>query len=389
MTSETRMDVREILHAALMTPTSHGWGLPLLLEGEPGTAKTSIMEEVGARAGLKVKTLIASIRQPADFMGYPTPSAKTPGTVDALVERWVIELADEPGLLFLDELNTAPPAVQAALLRVILEGVVGDTELDRGVRCIAAQNAVGDAAGGWDLAPPLANRFGHLKWQGPPMDDWSNWVLGAAGPVEIKPVDLDDAEDEVMAAWDAPWARARGAVMAFLRARPDLMHKMPTAGDDRSHAWPSRRTWEMAMRAMASSEVHELSKVERDVFIGAFIGEGASVELATWVAHQDLPDPMDVLMGRVTFAHNPERLDRSHAILTAIAALVVGTQDKDKQLDLAAKAWVLLLAVCETGAIDLAWRPATVLARASLVDMPEVPPVLKHVFPLSTHGTAA
>src|SRR5262249_29844746 len=56
------------------------------------------------------------------------------------------------GLLFLDELTTAPPAVQAAMLRVVLERAVGDVELPAAVRVVAAANPAGQAADGWELA---------------------------------------------------------------------------------------------------------------------------------------------------------------------------------------------------------------------------------------------
>jgi len=42
------------------------------------------------------------------------------------------------GILFLDEITTAPPAVQAALLRVVLERVVGDVALPEAVSVVAA-----------------------------------------------------------------------------------------------------------------------------------------------------------------------------------------------------------------------------------------------------------
>ena len=56
------------------------------------------------------------------------------------------------GLLFLDELSTAPPAVQAALLRVVLERVVGDLTLPDEVAVVAAANPPDQAADGWDLS---------------------------------------------------------------------------------------------------------------------------------------------------------------------------------------------------------------------------------------------
>lgn len=48
--------------------------------------------------------------------------------------------SDKPGILFLDEINAAPPLVQAALYQLILDRRVGEYELPEGWRIIAAGN---------------------------------------------------------------------------------------------------------------------------------------------------------------------------------------------------------------------------------------------------------
>src|SRR5688572_19903164 len=112
--------------------------------------------------GWPLETVIAAIREPSDFAGLPVVTA---GDVHMAPPRWAERLAAAgKGLLFLDEISTAPPAVQAALLRVVLERVVGDLDLPEGVTVVAAANPPEQAADGWDLSAPLANRFCHLTW---------------------------------------------------------------------------------------------------------------------------------------------------------------------------------------------------------------------------------
>src|SRR6202042_2804518 len=78
---------------------------------------------------------------------------------------WAVAVAEAGhGLVFFDEISTAPPAVQAALLRVVLERTVGDLTLPDAVSVVAAANPPERAADGWALSPPLANRFCHLDW---------------------------------------------------------------------------------------------------------------------------------------------------------------------------------------------------------------------------------
>ena len=140
--------------------------VPVLLWGSPGTGKTSVVRSLAGAYGLPAETVIASIREPSDFAGLPIVHHDgTYPRVDFAPPRWAQRLAAAgEGVLFFDEISTAPPAVQAALLRVVLERTVGDLELPAGVAVVAAANPPEQAASGWELSAPLANRFCHLDW---------------------------------------------------------------------------------------------------------------------------------------------------------------------------------------------------------------------------------
>src|SRR3954468_24601078 len=140
--------------------------LPVLLWGEPGIGKTATLTQLAEGFGLPLTTVIASVHEPSDFAGLPIvgddPAVQG---VPMAPPDWAVRLVRAgKGLLFLDELSTATPAVQAALLRVVLERRVGALQLPPGVRIVAAANPRASAADGWELSPPLANRFVHLYW---------------------------------------------------------------------------------------------------------------------------------------------------------------------------------------------------------------------------------
>ncbi len=318
-----------ILRAAVFTPGVRGrWGLPTLVVGTPGTSKTSQLEELALASGLHCETVIASLREPSDFLGLPIPTRKEDGSayVSYAPPRWAQVAAEKRQcLVIFDELNTAPPLVQASLLRVILEGVVGDLKLPKEVRFLAAMNKTEEAAGGFDIAPPLANRFGHLEWTTPTVKAWSDWLLGYGGNggYHGEILDADKECERVKANWDGPWAAARGVVTGFLRSKSELLLRMPKVDSNEvSRAWPSPRTWELVTRALASAQLHGLSEVETHQFGMAFIGTGAMSELLQYQRESDLPDPEKMLDVKFDFKHDKQRLDRTIAVLNSCVALM-------------------------------------------------------------------
>lgn len=336
-------NLNSLFRAVWFTPGLNGrWGLPILIEGRPGTAKTSRISAAASDLNLPLETVIASLREPADFLGLPIPNMDG-AQVHYAAPAWARRIAETGGVVFFDELNTAAPAVQAALLRCVLEGVVGDLVLPPTVRFVAAQNAVEDAAGGYDLAAPLANRFGHLSDTDVTVDAWASWLLsGASGgtpghsdginDVSVSTTSREALEAQVMKAWPEPYAKAKGLAVAFLR-RKNLLLQQPKSGDPAaSKAWPSPRSWDMAIRAMAGAEVHGLSEVDQETLVAAFIGLGAASEFAAYRRDMDLPDPASVLDGKVEWKPDHRRLDRTQAVLSACTALVC-PQNADKRID--------------------------------------------------------
>jgi hypothetical protein len=102
--------------------------------------------------------------------------------------------------------------VQAALLRVVLERTVGDLALPADVAVVAAANPPEQAADGWDLSAPLANRLCHLTWEATPASVADGLAGGWAPPV----VPL------LPGGWEAGEVAIRSLVAAFLRVRPAL-----------------------------------------------------------------------------------------------------------------------------------------------------------------------
>ena len=319
--------------------------VPVLLWGAPGTGKTSAIRAMASAMNLPCETVIASIREPSDFAGLPVV---TGNSVRFAPPLWATRLAETgTGVLFLDELTTAPPAVQAALLRVVLERTVGDLTLPDDVAVVAAANPPEQAADGWDLSAPLANRLCHLTWETSPRGIADGLAGGwAAPPVPLLP-----------AGWETSEQLNRSLVGAFLQVRPALAIAPPGSPGEAGRGWPSPRTWEMAARLMTAAEAAKASEQARSALVRGAIGDGAGVEFLAWLVDMDLPDPEEVLASPTSF-RLPERGDRAYAALAAIAAAVAAKPTPERWT----AGWQVLGA-CAADVPDVAATAARVLAK--------------------------
>lgn len=344
-TTEPRPDTR--LEALTLTVAAD---LPVLLWGEPGIGKTAALTQLAEALDLPLTTVIASVHEPSDFSGLPVvgndPAVQG---VPMAPPDWAVRLVRAGrGLLFLDELSTAPPAVQAALLRLVLERRIGALRLPPGVRIVAAANPRSSAADGWELSPPLANRFVHLHWT----HDHEVVVRGLGGTwpratmPRLAPEKLSEAVDF-----------ARRAVCGLLAARPELVHRLPSSETRRGGAWPSPRSWETALCLIAFATAAGSSREVLSLLVRGAVGDGPGLELLASVDRMDLPDP-EVLLADPAAAVLPDRGDLRQAVLDGVVAAVRTRPDKSRW----DAAWALLVRAVETGAPDLVVVPATTLA---------------------------
>ncbi|SDZ20036.1 MoxR-like ATPase [Micromonospora pattaloongensis] len=344
-TTEPRPDPQ--LSALMLAVTAD---LPVLLWGEPGIGKTAALSQLAADLELPLTTVIASVHEPSDFSGLPiVGDDPAEQGVPMAPPDWAVRLVRTGrGLLFLDELSTAPPAVQAALLRLVLERRVGTLRLPPAVRIVAAANPRSSAADGWELSPPLANRFVHLQWTYE--HDVVVRGLGGTWPRTALPrLDRTRLPDAV--------SLARRAVCAFLSARPGLVHRMPTDEARRGGPWPSPRSWDMALRLIAFATAAGTSRDVLSMLVRGTVGDGPGLELLASLDRLDLPDPEE-LLADPTGAALPERGDLRQAVLDAVVAAVRKRPEKARW----DAAWALLDRASQTGPPDLVVVPATTLA---------------------------
>jgi len=383
-------DLEKLIWMGLFVPGPNGRrGLPFVLVGDPGTRKTSLVKKLSKLAGLHFEGIIGSIREPTDFLGMPffkkiilTPQTQhlsPDGDPDITVTGYapagfaVNAAMHRRAVIMLDEVSTCPPTVQAALLRLVLEGVCGEFELPPDVRFLLAMNETEDAAGGWNISNALANRLGWLRMEEPSVQLFSSYLMAGGGcrvagklVNDVKPViDAKKEEAEVDARWAEAWATASGVMTGFLSAKSDALHRKPKKMTRDTRAWPSSRSHDFATCVLAGGEVYDLPARVVEMGVSAFIGAGTSGELHTWRRTADIPKAADFLDGKASFTHNPARFDRTSALIASCTSLVVNKNCENRPQRIMAM-WKFLESLPED-CTDIAGGAVVSLAEARLM----------------------
>jgi hypothetical protein len=224
---------------------------------------------------------------------------------------------------------------------------------------VAAANPRSSAADGWELSPPLANRFVHLQWT----HDHDVVVRGLGGtwPRATLPM-LDPGRLSEAVGF------ARRAVCGLLAARPKLVHQLPTTETRRGGPWPSPRSWEMTLCLIAFATAAGSSRDVLSQLVRGTVGDGPGFELLASLDRMDLPDP-EVLLADPAAAELPQRGDLRQAVLDGVVEAVRKNPEKSRW----DAAWAVLVRAVETGAPDLVVVPANTLAtlRQEDWDVPE------------------
>jgi hypothetical protein len=151
---------------------------PVFLWGPPGIGKSELVADIAAELGGHMIDLRLGQMEPTDIRGIPFYN-KDSGKMDWAepVDLPTEELAkDYPVVvLFLDELNSAAPSVQAAAYQLILNRRVGKYVLPENVVLVAAGNRESDKGVTYRMPTPLANRFIHqeMRVDFPSYQEWA------------------------------------------------------------------------------------------------------------------------------------------------------------------------------------------------------------------------
>lgn len=158
----------------------------VLIKGRPGMGKTDIAYHVCNAVGADMVLMHPAISDPTDFMGMP---AITNGGAEAHFLPFgnlaKLVKATRPTVCFLDDVGQAAPAVQAALMQLVLARSVNGTRISDEVTFLGATNDTTHCAGVSGMIEPLKSRWDCIVELSFSSDDWASWALDNAMPIEL------------------------------------------------------------------------------------------------------------------------------------------------------------------------------------------------------------
>ena len=263
-------------------------GLNTMIWGGPGIGKSEIPQEVANELKMPLLDFRANLYDPVDVRGIPHIQAVQ--ETGERFTRWappdvfpIKERDGEAGIMFIDELPTAPPATQNAFLQLLLTRQIGDYILPANWSIMAAGNEITDSAAVYQMPSPVRNRFSHFKLE-VNLEDWVAWAFK-------NKINTD--------------------IIGFIQFRPGLLSKF--MADE--YAFPTPRSWSFVSKALK----HQEDIVDHnDLFfsVASLVGDGPAGEFIAYkeIANK-LPD-IDKLIEDPT----KYKVDENPAILYALSS---------------------------------------------------------------------
>jgi hypothetical protein len=277
---------------------------PIFLWGAPGIGKSDIIRQItDTFSNSHLIDIRLSLWEPTDIKGIPYFDSNS-GTMvwGAPSELPSEEFAAQFDhiVLFLDEMNSAAPSVQAAAYQLILNRRVGTYKLPDNVMIVAAGNREADKGVTYRMPAPLANRFIHLELA-VNFNDWFEWAIN-------KNINKD--------------------VVGYLTFAKKDLYDFDPKSPSRSFATP--RSWSFVSELLDDG-LNE--NTTTDLVAGA-VGEGLAVK---FMAHRkvasSMPNPTDILAGNVK-EMNSKEISAMYSLTVSLCYELKEACDKnDKKFD--------------------------------------------------------
>jgi hypothetical protein len=276
---------------------------PIFVWGGPGIGKSEVIHQIAKNIDAHVIDIRLSLWEPTDIKGIPYFNSKENNMVWAQPSELPTSAEAKKHkniVLFLDEMNSAAPSVQAAAYQLILNRKVGQYKLPDNVLICAAGNREADKGVVYRMPAPLANRFIHLEMK-PEFDDWFEWAV----------------ENNI-----------HKDVVGYLTFSKKDLYDFDPKSPSRSFATP--RSWSFVSELL-SDDLDE--NTVTDLVSGA-VGEGLAVK---FMAHRkvasELPNPSEILEGKITEMKSKEISAMYSLTVSLCYELKEANDKKDKKFN--------------------------------------------------------
>jgi len=255
---------------------------PVFIHGSPGIGKSYIVNDIAKKYDLEIIDVRLSQLDAVDLRGIPC--------IENSQTIWMPPVflpndKNSSGILFLDELNSAPLSVQAAIYQLVLDRKIGEYSLPKGWRIVCAGNKIDDKGIVFKLPSPLINRMVHIVLEAK-YDDFKIWAIKN----DIHPF-----------------------IIGFLGFRPDLLSSEVPPSSETNPAFCTPRAWNMLSNILNKEK--EIAKLSAIIY--GTVGYGAGIEFSSFVkVYKTLPDIDAILEGKdVEVPNEPSSL---YALCAAI-----------------------------------------------------------------------
>ncbi|MDD4854768.1 MAG: MoxR family ATPase [Sulfuricurvum sp.] len=266
--------------------------IPTFLWGPPGIGKSSIIKQIAQDSGVECIDLRLSLMDPTDLKGIPFYEKESH---TALWAPPSFLPREGRGILFLDELNSAAPAVQASAYQLILDRRVGEYVLPDGWAIVAAGNREGDRGVVYRLPSPLANRFVHIEME-VNVADWREWAMKR---------------------------RVDGRIVAYIGFKNGALFTFDPTANERSFATP--RSWEAVHNVLQSTLPQPLLL---EAISGA-VGKANAVDFLGFCKVMTLLPDMDAILSGESSDH-PTDISALYALSSALVGRILSDPDEKK-----------------------------------------------------------
>lgn len=256
--------------------------IPVFIHGSPGIGKSYIVNDIASQNNLELVDVRLSQLDAVDLRGIPTISNEQ--------TKWMPPVflptdKNSQGILFLDELNSAPLSVQAAIYQLVLDRKIGEYSLPKGWRIVCAGNKIDDKGIVFKLPSPLINRMVHIVLEAN-YDDFKMWAI--KNSIHL-------------------------FVVGFLGFRPDLLSSEVPSSTETNPAFCTPRAWNMLSNILQNNE--DLKGIHPIIY--GTVGYGAGIEFISFVkVYKTLPDIDAILDGQSEIV--PEEPSALYALCAAI-----------------------------------------------------------------------